>query len=184
MANTVTNVTTGKPKTTGAIWVAPVGSTLPTDATTALDAAFKCLGYASEDGVTNANSPDTDTVKAWGGDTVLTPVNGKDDTWSFTLIEALNADVLKFVYGSANVSGTLATGLTVSANSNDTDDVALVIEMVLRGGAVKRVVLPICHVTEVGEVSYTDADAVGYETTVTAQPDSAGNTHYEYILKT
>ena len=55
--------------------------------------------------------------------------------------------------------------------------------MVLRGGAVKRVVLPICHVTEVGEVSYTDADAVGYETTVTAQPDSAGNTHYEYILK-
>ena len=64
-----------KPKTTGAIWVAPVGSTLPTDATTALDAAFKCLGYASEDGVTNANSPDTDTVKAWGGDTVLTPVN-------------------------------------------------------------------------------------------------------------
>ena len=184
MANTVTNVTTGKPAVTGGIWVAPLGSTLPTDASTALDAAFKCLGYASEDGVTNSNSPDTDTIRAWGGDTVLTPVSGKDDTWSFTLIEALNDEVLKFVYGASNVTGTLSTGLTVKANNEDTDDVALVIEMVLRGGALKRVCLPCCHVTEVGEITYTDGDAVGYETTVTAQPDSYGNTHYEYILKT
>ena len=184
MANTVTNVTTGKPAVTGGIWVAPLGSTLPTDASTALDAAFVCLGYASEDGVTNSNSPDTDTIKAWGGDTVLTPVNGKDDTWTFTLIEALNADVLKFIYGSANVTGTLSTGLKVEVNNEDTDDVALVIEMVLRGGALKRVVLPVCHVTEVGEITYADGDAVGYETTVTAQPDGSGNTHYEYILKT
>lgn len=34
MANTVANVTTGKPSKSGAIWRAPFGSTLPTDATT------------------------------------------------------------------------------------------------------------------------------------------------------
>ena len=41
MANTVSNVTAGKPKIGGAVFRAALGSTLPTDATTALDAAFK-----------------------------------------------------------------------------------------------------------------------------------------------
>ena len=184
MANTVTNVTTGKPKTTGGIWVGPLDATAPSDASTNLSADFVCLGYASEDGVTNTFSPDTDTIRAWGGDTVLTPVNGKEDTFTFTLIEALNEDVLKLVFGSSNVTGALGTGLTVKANNDDTDDVSLVFEMVLRGGVLKRIYLPICHVTEVGEITYTDGDAVGYEVTVTAQPDSYGNSHYEYILKT
>ena len=43
------NVTTGKPKTGGAVFRAPLGTALPTDAKTALDEAFKNLGYCSED---------------------------------------------------------------------------------------------------------------------------------------
>ena len=43
------NVTTAKPKTGGAIFCAPAGTKLPTDATSALDPAFKCLGYVSEE---------------------------------------------------------------------------------------------------------------------------------------
>ena len=54
MANNKDNVSTGKPKVGGAVFTAATGSTLPTDATTALDEAFKSLGYCSEDGVTNS----------------------------------------------------------------------------------------------------------------------------------
>ena len=118
MAN-ASNVTTGKPKKGGAIFRAPLGSTLPVDATTELDAAFKCLGYCGEDGMTNSNTPESDSLKAWGGDTVLTYQTAKEDTFTFVLIEALNPDVLKAVYGDENVTGTLADGITVKANSQE-----------------------------------------------------------------
>lgn len=183
MANTVTNVSVGKPKASGAIYVAPIGTTLPTDATTALDNAFKCLGYVSEDGLTNTNSPESDTIKAWGGDTVLTLQTSKEDTFSFTLIEVLNLDVLKFVYGDTNVSGTLATGITITANSKQLESHILAIDMNLRDNAVKRIVIPNGTVSEIGEISYADDSAVGYECTVNTAPDTSGNTHYEYIQR-
>lgn len=181
MANTATNVTVGKPSVGGAIWRAPVGTTLPTDTTTALDAAFKCLGYCSEDGLTNSNSPETDTIHAWGGDPVLQVLTSKDDTFQFTLIEAMNLDVLKTVYGDNNVAGTLTSGITITANAKAPEAASYVIEMVYNGSHLKRVVIPNAYVTEVGDVTYVDGEAVGYETTLSCVNDAAGNTHYEYI---
>lgn len=181
--NNASNVTAGKPNVGGAIYVAPKGSTLPTTATGDLDAAFECLGYVSDSGLTNATDLETTEIKAWGGDTVLTIQTSKSDKFTFTLLEILKKAVLQFLYGSTNVTGTLDFGMAVTVNNDDVEEVAIVINMLLRDNTAKRIVIPDCKISEIGEIAYTDSEAVGYETTVTCMPDSDGNYHYEYLLK-
>lgn len=179
MAN---NVSAAKPATGGAISVAPAGTTLPTDATTALAGAFTKLGYITEDGLTNSNSISNDNIKAWGGDEVLTLYQGREDSFQYTLMDALDINVLKQVYGAANVTGTLATGISINVKSNiELPEQVIVADMILKDGALKRIVIPSGKVADVGDITYSDSDAIGYETTIRCLPDAEGNTHYEYI---
>lgn len=186
MANDSTKVSFGKPKVGGAIFTAPLGSTLPTAASGELDSAFKCLGYISEDGVSNSNSPSVNKLKAWGGDIVATNQTEKPDTWKMKYIESLNIDVLKVIYGDDNVSGALSTGITVRANSKEQPARAYVIDMALPDGTLKRVVIPNAKVSEIGEIVYKDTDPIAYDVTLDALPGDENfdfDTHKEYIIK-
>ena len=181
MANTKTNVTTGKPKTAGAVYRAPSGTTIPTTADGQLNEAFKAMGFISEDGVTNATSFDSETIREWGGDAVYETESNKEDTFQFEMIEALNAEVLKAVYNTANVSGALATGLTVNVNGDEHENAAWVIDMIMRGGVLKRIVIPDAKISDIAEIVYKRNAAVGYNITLKAFADSSGNYHYEYL---
>ena len=163
MPNTATNVSAGKPKVGGAIYRAPLSDSLvlPTDAVTDLPADFVLLGYASDDG--------------------LVILEEKTDEFKIKLIEVLSKDVLQTVYGRDNVTGDLATGMTVKANSSEPEEFAWVFELVMRGGVLKRIVLPDAKMSELDDIEYTDEDAVGYDMKLLAMADSDGQTHYEYL---
>lgn len=178
----VSNVSAGKPKIGGAVFRAPLGTTAPTDATTNLGTAFKALGYCNEDGLVNSNSITTDAIKAWGGDTVLVTSTDVTDTFQFTAIESKNIEVLKAFYGDDNVTGDLTTGITVSAKVADLPAAVYVFELVLRDGALKRIVLPNAKLSERGDISYVDGQPIGYSMTLFCMPaTSGGATHTEYI---
>lgn len=177
----VKNVSVGEPAIAGAIYRAPLTATLPTDATSALGSAFKTFGYISEDGLTNSNSRDTATVKDWSGSDIMTLQNGKTDTFKYKMMEVKNVEVLKDVYGDDNVTGDLETGITIKANAKELTPHAYVIDTLLSGGYLKRIVIPNGKVTEIADLVYKKTEAMGYEVTITALPDTDENTHYEYI---
>lgn len=182
MSNNAANVSVGKPKPGGSAFIAAAGTTPPTNAVSSLSEDFKGLGYISDDGVKNNGERSVNKIKAWGGDIVTTVQTEKTDSFTVTFIESLNGNVLKMVYGKDNVSGSLAEGLTVLANSSELDEWVMVIDMVLAGGTVvKRLVIPKAKVDSVSEITYEDENVIGYQCEITALPDASGNTHYEYF---
>lgn len=178
--NTATNVSTGKPNIAGAVFVAPIGTTVPTDATTALDEAFVCLGYVSEDGLENENEIDMSEIKEWGGAIVYRSLTQMTDNFMLTLIESENVEVLKNVYGDKNVAESDGK-IVVDVVSEDPQEKVWIFELSLRGNKKKRIVIADGAVTSRDTISYTGEDAIGYGITVSAYPDASGSTHKEYI---
>ena len=177
------NVSFGKPKAVGGVWIAPKGTTLPTDGTTALAGAYVNMGYISEDGYVQSIETDTEEIKAWGGDVVLTAQSSYKETHTVNFIET-NTNTLKAIYGAANV--TEAGGkITVNAKSTPLDECVVVIELALTGGRVKRVVIPHATIADrSGDITYSDSEAVVYPAKFSAAPDASGNYHIEYIAST
>ena len=152
---------------TGAVYVAPTGSTAPTDATTALDAAWKSVGYISEDGVVEANDTENEEIKAWQhSDIVRKTITKNETSYQFTMIET-NATSLSLFYGKTIAAG--ADSHVIGGAT--TGKVALVID-VIDGTNVIRRHIPQAEVTERGEVTISASDSLGYDTTVTAYPDA------------
>jgi len=182
--NQVSNVVTGKPLSTGGVLVADTTATLPTTASSAPDAAFLGSGYIGEDGVTESNGRTVEKVRAWGGDVVKILQTEHTLSYQFTFIESLNTQVLKSVYGDANVTTTAGTPTvgtlqTIEINSETLPHKSYVLEV--RDGAAKvRIVVPDGQITEVGETTYSDTSVIAYPVTVECFPDENGNKAYKY----
>jgi hypothetical protein len=185
VANNTSAVLAGKPLTTGGILIGPLGTALPTNATSALAAGMVAAGYIGEDGVTEGADRSTDKIKAWGGDIVKVVQTEFSATYQFVFIETVNTTVLETVYGDDNVTVTpggpaAGTLRTVAVNGESLPHKVFVIE-VKDGPARVRIVIPDGQVSEVGEITYTDGEVIGYEVTVEAFADEDGNNAYKYI---
>jgi len=175
-------VTVGAAKVTGAIWVAPKNTTLPTDATTALASAYKLLGFTSDAGVTISENDSSQDLIAWEGRTKVYNVKTEYyETVAFTPIQC-NAEVLKLTYGSSNVTVS-GTTITVNHKADTLDPVVIVIETSPREGIVKRY----CgnfQLTSRGDATLDGTQFDMRELTFSSLPDSSGIHMKEFISYT
>lgn len=185
------NVTFSKPGTSanksGYIWVAPMGTAVPTDATTELDPAFVGLGYLSEDGLTEpASFEPGDDIVAAGGDTVAQADPTFSKKWTGTCIEALNEDLLKVAYGSDNVTVTDATDtedgvITVKEQASDLEHHVIVIDEMLKGGRKRRNVMADSTFLITGDITHVHTALVNFEFTINAYPTATQPAQTQYI---
>lgn len=185
MAQTASNAVYSKPKATGCVWSATPGSALPTDASTELDTAFEGWGYISDDGIDEGHDFSSDSVKAYGGATVLVIEGGDEVSYEFTPLEYTNPVVQKNLYGDSNVV-TDTDGKTLkSVKLTDDAHVAkpYVFEHVLSNGLIERDVLPSAKVTSIDTNTYSSGAALGPKVTVTPFPDESGVKVYKYFAK-
>lgn len=185
------NVTFSKPGASadksGYIWVAPLGTTPPTDATAELDKAFVGLGYLSEDGLTEpASLTAGDDIVAAGGDTVAQADPTFSKTWTGTCIEALNEDLLKVAYGSANVTVDSKTperagSITIKEQAGEVEHHVIVIDEMLKGGRRRRNVMADATFLITGDISHVHTALVNFEFTINAYPTADQPAQTQYI---
>lgn len=157
---------------TGGVFTAAVGTTLPTTADATLNVAFVDLGYVSEDGITESQEADVTDIVAWqNGDVVRKVQTSHDLTYELTLIETKD-DVLSSFYGPLSSGVVEVTGDQLGRKSWVID--------VVDGEHDIRVVIPEGQVTERGEVTYANGEAISYPLTITAYPDNSGVKAYIY----
>lgn len=182
--NDKTNVSLGKPIATGAVYIAPLGTALPKDATTALSASYKCVGYISEDGITNATDTDTTEVVDMGGVKVINEISSYGETFQFAMLET-NETSLSLRYGTDNVTNANSV-LTVTHAMPTGEHFVVVIEILLTGGKVKRIIIADATVSEFGDTTYSSSDAIMYDVTLAANPsvELDGGTAKEFIAST
>lgn len=100
-----------EPAIAGCVFTAPVGTPRPKLPTpfADLDSAFTELGDVGDDGFTEKTDRKTDKKRNFGGNVVKVTQSEFGITVEFTLLESLNADVLRAVYGDQNVTVLPAT---------------------------------------------------------------------------
>lgn len=183
MAQTASNAIAAKPKVTGGLWVAPLGTAKPTNETTTLNASFKTPGYITEDGVTRGESRDTEVLKAWGGDTILVAQTGVEATLQTNLAEYLNEVTQGLIYGAGNVTVTpagVSAGKKVSISGKlgtPSPHNIWVLEM-FSGTATGRILFHDVQITEPDDVTYQDSELAARGVTATLYPDPATGEYF------
>lgn len=179
MANTndTKNVSAGKGVVGGYIYAAPLGTTLPTDYSTALDTAFVNLGYVTDEGATFATDADSNTFKDLNGDDIATSSGGKTRTLAVQFAE-VKGETLKEVFGQNAVVVAESGDITITHDNTDMPHRVVVLELVLRDGRKWRRVLTDAQVTEWEDLTILYSDLVTFGVTFTL---NGSNPMYDYI---
>ena len=166
---------------TGAVFSAPLGTTLPTDASTALANTYVPSGYVSKDGLSFSPSISTNDIEDWDCNTIRKLIEKFDGPIQWTMYQTDEA-TMKIVFGDSNVTKIAASsahGLQLVAQIGARLPERKVWVFNMKDGDNRiRLVVPDGQITGWGQVNFKKNDVIGWQVTLTPYPDSLGNCVY------
>lgn len=163
---------------TGTVYLGPKGTALPTDVTTPLNAAFKSVGFISEDALVESMSITTERLRAWqrpvGIRTLTTEVEW---TFQFSMLETspLSMDLYYGLDDGSSVAGGVAT-TDINAFPQSIQR-ACVVE-IEDGDVITRYAIPVVEVGDREEVNHNLSEGTMWGVTLNVMGTSSDNMGY------
>lgn len=167
----------------GGGWVAPIGTTSPGDPEIQPLAPWAPLGAISDDGLVQGFEEDSQSFTPWGYTApIRTTITSSLRTFSLTAWETGRTTVQSLQYRVPAADLTPAAGLTTFAETASPEpDRRAWWFVVLDGDNFQRgFYVPQGEITERSDVTHKQDQVAGFEWTITAYPDEAGNTVYHF----
>lgn len=175
----------GQGGTPSLAFFAPVGSTLPVDATTALASAFLTAGYIAETGLTISTAINSQDITAFGVTVpVRTLITSAKKTGKLTFLETNG--ITQALYRLLPLPGqtggvTVGTGGTLALAEGPARAANYAAVFIATDGVnVTRKVCPNLSVTDLDDEQIAQNAVTDFGVTFTTYPDSSGNTVYTY----
>ncbi len=157
-----------------------VNPTLPTDATTALNASvYKELGALSDEGVTEESEQDFEDIFMWQGNRLAASIPGQF-VKSFTVncLEQ-NAQTLGIQFGGSTLTQQ-AWGVSIAEKAPGRDIRTWVLHGI-DGARLYRTVVPLGQIVDKGESVWSATAPTQTSFSIKAFPDASNNYSYRYI---
>jgi len=169
----------------GGVRWAPLGTELPTDATTVLDPdEWVTLGRLSDTGVKRTEDRANTKIYDWGGNTIAILQTQFGIMLDFDLLQVMNEDVQRAAHGEDNVDvedATAAHGHRISTKINaQLLDTGVWVFDSFYQRMNGRLVLPYARPTKVQGPDWTNKSIASFKLTVESMPDNDGNHAFEY----
>jgi hypothetical protein len=163
------------------VFIVPVGTTMPTNTTTALSSTILAgaLGLISEDGMTgHGEFQNSETKYAHGNIAVRKSRSRYEETLTVTALESQAVNVWNLAHpGSTAVSAAGVTTRTVKIPS--VTAVAALLEMKDPAGVTMRRAIPRIEFEPTGDHKFTDSDMEGTDFVGTIIPSSTGVLYFD-----
>jgi hypothetical protein len=163
------------------VYIAPVGTAVPTTAIATLNSAFVGLGYITTDGATLTVTPEIQDTMAWQSQqAVRRDLLSQEVVANFTLMQ-FNEDTLPFAFGGGSVtlvsSGHYKYELPTSGSLNEK---CMIIEAI-DGSVHQRVILPRGNVSDAVETKFAKDAESQLPITFKALQPADGSTSMQWL---
>lgn len=183
-ANNTANVSAARGVKGAYFFIAPVGTELPSDYSTPLPPAYKCLGFISSDGYEESVDEDSDELTDINGDVMDETTSKRVESAAVTLAE-IKAQTLAAMYGDENVSDKDGM-ITVRHNGNSHPTFVYVLELLLKDNRKWRKVVPLGKSSELDSLKIAASELASRQLTIKylSSDELGGDTCRDYIQST